>query len=235
MKTVFIPDVHGEAYWKQIIENENPDRVVFLGDYFDSFTLSTETQVNNFLDIIEYKKTSGKEVILLTGNHDIHYLYGDTGTSGFQRLGRFMIEPVIKENKEHLKICYRMNDIFCTHAGISSEFMDENFKEWSVDNMEELLNNYWEFKPSIFEFNGIDGYGEDTYQTPLWIRPKSLMRANRDTLRKKIIQVVGHTKVLDIDVQGKSTGNRYYFIDTLDSENKKYLVFENGEFKQKSL
>ena len=44
------------------------------------------------------------------------------------------------------------------------------------------------------------------------------------------IQVVGHTHVKKIDIEGKSTGGRYYFIDTFDTSNQ-FLVYEDGEFK----
>jgi metallophosphoesterase superfamily enzyme len=85
MKTIVLGDTHGRSNWKLAVHQDNPDRVIFIGDYFDSFNIKGEEQLNNFLDIIEYKKTSGKEVIMLIGNHDHHYFpeVGDTGTSGY--------------------------------------------------------------------------------------------------------------------------------------------------------
>jgi hypothetical protein len=53
------------------------------------------------------------------------------------------------------------------------------------------------------------------------------MRANKDTLRKKVIQVVGHTQQQQIDIKGMATGNRYYYIDTLDTSGE-YLIIEDG-------
>ena len=38
-KLVAIGDVHGRNTWKQIVEQEQPDTVVFVGDYFDSFDI----------------------------------------------------------------------------------------------------------------------------------------------------------------------------------------------------
>jgi hypothetical protein len=62
------------------------------------------------------------------------------------------------------------------------------------------------------------------------------MAANRDTLRNQIIQVVGHTPQDTIDIKGKSTGGRYYFIDTLEYGQNQYLVVKDrvvslGELK----
>lgn len=56
-KTIFLGDTHGRSIWKDIIRNEIPDRVVFIGDYFDSFDkeLTAAVQMYNMLDIIDFK------------------------------------------------------------------------------------------------------------------------------------------------------------------------------------
>jgi hypothetical protein len=87
------------------------------------------------------------------------------------------------------------------------------------------------YKPQVFEFFGTNPYGDDVYQTPIWIRPNSLMKSNKGILNKKIIQVVGHTQQNQIDIKGKTTGGRYYFIDTLDNKQPEYLIHENKQFK----
>ncbi len=73
MKTIFIGDIHGRDVWKTIIDNETPNRVVFMGDYFDSFDISPAEQQYNFKEIIEFKEKGECEVIMLVGNHDFHY------------------------------------------------------------------------------------------------------------------------------------------------------------------
>jgi len=233
MKTVVIGDIHGRSTWKLITHLENADRIIFVGDYFDSFDIKTEEQLNNFLDIIEYKKSSGKEVIMLIGNHDHHYFpeISDTGTSGYQRVGKYQIEPIIDANREHLQIAYQMDEFLFTHAGVSSIFMDETFglNKWKVETIADQLNEMFKHRPGVFTFNGIDGYGDDEYQTPIWIRPRSLMRANKNTLRKQVIQVVGHTQVksLDLIAADKTFGNRYYLIDCLGTSGE-YLIIQDG-------
>lgn len=75
----------------------------------------------------------------------------------------------------------------------------------------------------------IDPYGNNIQQSPVWVRPKSLMKDNKDSeLKNTYIQIVGHTKQNTIDIKGKSTGGRYYFIDTLP--NNQYLIEKDGEF-----
>ena len=243
MKTIVIGDVHGRSLWKQIVNQENADRVIFIGDYFDSFDLKGEDQISNFLDIIEYKKSSGKEVIMLVGNHDHHYFpeIGYTGTSGYQSIFKHQIEPTIDANREYLQMAYQFDDFLFSHAGVSSKFMDSVFgiDGWKIENIVDLLNEQFKYKPLTFGFGEavsikkmsyLDPYGDNEEQSPIWIRPNSLMRANRDTLRTQFIQVVGHTQVKKLDLVGsqKSAGGRYYLIDCQDSTGE-YLVIQDGE------
>ena len=39
MKTIVIGDTHGRSNWKLAIHQDKPDRVIFIGDYFDSFDI----------------------------------------------------------------------------------------------------------------------------------------------------------------------------------------------------
>lgn len=237
MKTVVIGDVHGRSLWKLIVNQENPDRVIFIGDYFDSFDISGVEQIQNFKEIVKYKTTSGKEVIILVGNHDHHYYpeIGYTGTSGYQKGIAPNITQVIDENRQHLQIAYSFDEFLFTHAGVSPTFMDGEFGEegWVEDNVVELLNDLFKYKPKSFDFNGTDPYGDNTYQTPIWIRPKSLMAVNKKHdkgLKKKYIQIVGHTQVKKLDLVGaqKAAGGRYYLIDCQETTGE-YLVIQDGE------
>ena len=246
MKTIAIGDIHGRPYWKQIIEQEqDADRFIFVGDYFDSFTIPGVKQMDNFLDIIEFKEHSGKEVILLLGNHDYHYYPGveDSGTSGYQTLMAPTYKILLDEVKEHIQIAYRFDNFVFSHAGLSSEWLDDNVVGWTVDNMVDKVNELFKYHPSAITYRSFKyynqgdpneravlsrGYGDESYQGPIWIRPKSLMEVNKKTLRKKVIQVVGHTPQDQIDIKGKSTGGRYYFIDTLEYGQNQYLIIEGN-------
>jgi len=235
MKTLIIPDIHGKTIWRPIVAEEQPDRVVFLGDYFDCYEkISVAEQIFNYRQIVELKEKGEIEVIILIGNHDHHYFpeIGYTGTSGYQGMGKHDLEYAISETRQHLQIAYQMDEYLFTHAGVSEMFMDQIYGKdgWNVDNIAEELNELFKHKPHAFEFNGIDGYGDDPEQTPIWIRPRSLMKANKNSeIKKKYIQIVGHTKVYSID-KGASTGGRYYFVDSFDSSNE-YLTINNGYLK----
>ena len=241
MKLVAIGDIHGRDYWKQIIDQEqDADMFVFVGDYFDSFTIKGPDQINNFLDIVEFKKQSKVPVILLIGNHDYHYYPGieDSGTSGYQTLMAPSIKHVVSDNKQYLQAAYQVGEFVFTHAGLSSEWLDDIVDGWSVDSLDATINDLFRFQPNKLAYRsykqvgstvyGVGGYGSETFQGPLWIRPKALMAANKKTLRKQIIQVVGHTPQETIDIKGKSTGGRYYFIDTLEYGQNQYLIVKDG-------
>jgi len=238
VKTIVIGDVHGRSLWKLIVNQEqDADRIIFIGDYFDSFDISGVEQIQNFKEIIEYKETSGKEVIMLVGNHDHHYYpeVGYTGTSGYQRGIAPSITQVVDENRQHLQMAYSFDEFLFTHAGVSPTFMDGEFGEegWVEDNVVELLNDLFKYKPKSFDFNGTDPYGDNTYQTPIWIRPRSLMAVNKKHdkgLKKRYIQIVGHTQVKKLDIDGaqKAAGGRYYLIDCQDTTGE-YLVIQDKE------
>ena len=234
-KTVIIGDIHGRDCWKQIVASESPDRVVFMGDYFDSFDNTAVEQMHNFKEIINWKQSGQSEVIMLIGNHDYHYMRGVTQYySGYQSGARPAIEQLLYENRQHIQMCYQMGDFLFTHAGVSYDWLKINkWEGW--ESVEEKVNDLWEYTPNVFGFAGRDPYGDSKISSPIWIRPYSLQAANRDTLRDQFIQVVGHTTQGKIDTEGKSTGGRYYYIDTLGTSGQ-YMILEqistdNGEIK----
>lgn len=245
-KTIIIGDVHGRDQWKQIVAQESDaTRFVFLGDYFDSFDIKGVVQLQNFLDIIAFKGSGDKEVIMLIGNHDVHYFphSEDSATSGYQAVMAPTFKYAIDQNKHHMQIAFKLDEFVFSHAGISSEWMDDNFVGWNADNMVDYINGLFKYKPSGLEYRSFKyydygnenerailsrGYGDEPYQGPLWIRPKSLMEVNRDTLRKQVIQVVGHTYQKEIDKQGKATGGRYYFVDVQETS-QEYMIITDGQ------
>jgi hypothetical protein len=241
MKTVMIGDLHGRDCWKWIVETEKADRYVFIGDYFDSFDIPGLLQMHNFKELMLWSEKTYAECVFLIGNHDYGYFEGcdGTSTSGYQFKLAPSIKMLVREWKHKLQMAYRFDDVVCTHAGVSTDFMNGVFGRsgWNTDNIVELLNEQWKYKPHTFDFDITqshkmgyrDPYGDNVEQSPIWIRPKSLMRSNKLELKKEIVQVVGHTTQRQIDIKGMATGGRYYFIDTLETSGE-YLIYENGKF-----
>ncbi len=238
-KIVILGDSHGRDTWKEIVDKEKPDQLICLGDYFDSFNITAEVQINNFLDLIEYKKSGKLEVILLIGNHDSPSYIDNPGiTSGYQKGAATAIKQVLLDNKEHLQMCYILpikyellgytDKLLFTHAGVSEVFLD--YSGWDKkQDIAEFLNDLYKYKPLSFMFMGVDHYGDDITQTPVWIRPKSLVLSSPN-LMKEYIQIVGHTTQSEGILV---VGNRYIFADALGK--KEYIVIENETLTIKQL
>ena len=131
-KTIFLGDTHGRSFWKLAIYQEQPNRVIFIGDYFDSFDISAVEQIHNFKEIIQFKKDNPQiKIIMLIGNHDFHYFpkIGYNGTSGYQAGAAPNISQIIDENRKHLQMAYNIDNILCTHAGIGEAWMERLVKK----------------------------------------------------------------------------------------------------------
>jgi len=52
MKTIVLGDTHGRGIWQLIVQRENPDKVIFIGDYWDSFDIPFLDQMYKFKQIV---------------------------------------------------------------------------------------------------------------------------------------------------------------------------------------
>ena len=74
MKVIAIGDLHGKDCWKEV-DFSRFDKVIFLGDYTDSFSETDEEIFTNLREIVHLKKTNREKFVLLLGNHDVQYLH----------------------------------------------------------------------------------------------------------------------------------------------------------------
>lgn len=192
-KIIAIGDIHGRRTWQQIIENHPNHDIVFIGDYFDSFEYLIGEQCYNFLEIVSLKKQYPDRVTLLFGNHDYHYLRGvDQRYPGYQAVVNYMISELIHEYLHLMQMCYVVEDIIFSHAGISKYWLRDNNIEFDINTLEDEVNDLFKYKPLKFGFTPgrhFDNYGDEVCQTPIWIRPKSLALS----LFPGTVQIVGHT------------------------------------------
>ena len=100
MKIIVIGDIHGRDIWKEIVKQEY-DKVIFLGDYLDSYDLPVDKQRQNLIDILEFKANNRDKVELLIGNHDFQYLPGINETySGYNGFEMKLVDgSIIKEEE----------------------------------------------------------------------------------------------------------------------------------------
>lgn len=232
MKTIIIGDIHGRTVWKLIVHLEQPDRVIFIGDYFDSREGFTAVeQIHNFKEIVAYKQSrpDAGDVILL-GNHDLSYWPGINGSvvSGFQAGAAPNITQVLLENEQHLQMAYDDGKYLYSHAGVGKVWLND--MGWDeVQPIADFVNDVWKYKPLAFEFYGFEPSGDSTCQTPVWIRPASLIKTWKKD-KDKPTQIFGHTTVNKIDLEGskKWTGGKFIMIDALGTSGE-YLINIDGE------
>ena len=219
MKILIIPDQHGQSNGLKVAKEKinEVDFVVFLGDYFDSYFPAYRGMkaVENFKDVCSFARNNKEKVKLVIGNHDLdNYIYFGQ-CSGFQRDWFNEYNKALAENIDLLNIAYEIDGYVFSHAGFSTKWVENlEKKEWEEDF---ISNDYWksltvvektnylfhkQFNESgyinqdynlkdwfTFYNRDMSGCGENSHQSPIWIRPQMLLE---NAYFNK--QVVGHTE-----------------------------------------
>ena len=187
MKTLVLGDIHGRSCWKQIIEKEAPDRVIFLGDFITTHELySEDDQLQQLREILEYK-SQHPNTIILRGNHDLDglgYYWARCYPVPGQKVRAAMnsTEPLGQKFLQstqwiHVEEIGGKPYIFA-HAGVTVEWLTEILK-LDVSNVPAALEQINGMEPDEkFGFTGgrWDNYGVDPQQSCTWVRPDTLVR-----------------------------------------------------------
>ena len=223
MKLTAIGDIHGRSIWKKIVSKNDFDKVVLIGDYFDSFTIDPKKQIANFKEIIRFKKKYPQKVVLLLGNHDYHYLNSTTDRySGFVDSMKKEVSKLLHKAIDEglIQICFVYDKFLFSHAGITKTWFKKNI--FYKKNLEEAINEKFIKHPDAFRFTAgkkHDRFGNEACQTPIWVRPPSLRKDKLDDL----IHVVGHTELCNLEI---SEG--VILIDCLGTSGE-YLQIKDGK------
>lgn len=228
MKIVVLGDIHGQTIWKDIIAKEQPDQVIFLGDYVSTHkNVSSEDQIENLKEILRYKDEY-PGTILLRGNHDLQHLgyYWAECSDYFPGVAKLMMD-LKEEFLAKTQWIYVMGNTVFSHAGISKVWLDSN--SLTLDDINSLSPT------EVFGFttiNPFDFYGNSPEQPPTWIRPQALVKV----MLPNYDQVVGHTPVkrcINVKEEGAKISHNLWLCDALDYGS--YLLIENGEFTEQSI
>lgn len=276
MKILSIGDIHGRDSWK-FMTHDSPyeyniwriavdnggdplsfwealpyhqyDKIIFVGDYVDSFKVGNVEMKSNLSDIIHLKRVLGDKVVLLLGNHDISYIVPNQWCSGYRPEMKHDFYQLFSENLELFKIAHEETDSsggkwIWTHAGVTSgwykELLDSMFnpryrfaeliKEFdpSTKSVSEILNKAWELRmDTLFNVDSYSG-GMSSWAGPIWVRPPMLNYWPMEGYN----QIVGHTPqgdiwVVDADPDGEMYNNfKHHFIDCLEYGSENPLVLE---------
>jgi hypothetical protein len=239
-KILSIGDIHGRSVWKDKLfgsvlnfekwargefreekdeyESDYPlhqwDKIIFVGDYVDSFDVSNVEMLQNLKDIILLKKMCPEKIVLLIGNHDIQYIVPDQYCSGYRPEMKHDFGSLYNENASLFQMAYyqevpvhadrKNRKILWTHAGVTNGwlnvlntncFMNENHRHYEIlkdfanSRIDHKLNLAWEIRLNVlFLIDSFSG-GTSQWASPLWCRPNVLKREALSGFD----QIVGHT------------------------------------------
>lgn len=223
---VAIGDIHGLDSWRTIVEKHTDCRIVFLGDYLDPYrAISRRELLENLQAIIEQKKSRPDDVVLLLGNHDMHYF------SPYARMGSRFDFGICKEasalftaNLQLFQYAYQEGNKVFTHAGISQGWWQDDFHGDDTCPIAEQLNHPTEEQMGALCRVGYARSGE-------FGRHGGIFWADRSELSDPLhgyTQIVGHNPVPEITTREGSEGAKIVFCDSLCCGN--YLFIDaSGE------
>jgi hypothetical protein len=252
MKTIVsIGDIHGNPAWKDnflfkdgkvILQGPSIEKVIFVGDYVDSFTISNTEILHNLKEIIDLKIRYPERVILLLGNHDIQYISTQRYT-GYRPTMRPDLEQLFTEHSDKFQLAYlhiseEGKKTLWTHAGVTKPWYDEmidrvirkkyRHRELYLDILErehtidEVLNLALNLRTDNIFYVDNESGGYEAWASPLWVRPKTLKKL----AIREYDQIVGHTPVMTINTEKTHYGDYVYFIDTQEYGDKSVLIKE---------
>ncbi|MDR1004184.1 MAG: metallophosphoesterase, partial [Prevotellaceae bacterium] len=141
--TIVIGDIHGLTYWKEVVK-QNPDcRYIFMGDYLDPYThVSCHDLIENLNAVIGFKKKHPDDVILLLGNHDMHYITEKMPPcSRYNDLIEKEVHEVFRKNMKYFQFAFQDGRYLFTHAGVTQPWFDDDFQGDATRNIAEQLNH----------------------------------------------------------------------------------------------
>lgn len=216
MKTVSIGDTHGIAAAEQVeMIIDHHDKFIFLGDYVDSFDVDNSSMLKNLLDIIALKERFPEKIVLLWGNHDIHYFLGDRYySSGYRPEMRQEFHRIFRDNEKLFQLAYQAGDFIWTHAGISDLWLKKRLK-YVLNNemtLADILNEAFSVRyPSLFDV-GFNRGGSNIAGGPLWCDKEELIQFPL----KGFNQIAGHNRVEDFEII-PAGDKKIILVDLLDN------------------
>ncbi len=215
MRLLAIPDLHGKTTW-QDIDPHAYDKLIFLGDYVDSKDpyFSDQDQYANLLAIIRFRQTYPGKVVLLLGNHDIHYhFFPHFRGSGFRPEAAPALVHLFTQYQDLFRVAYQAGNWLFTHAGVSAGWWD--WMQTKTTRLPELTHlpladrlNALLTSPENRYLHTVSRYrgGPNLHGGPTWA---DFEETSTDLL-PGYHQVVGHTPQPAIRTYGKAESSITY-------------------------
>lgn len=205
---IVIPDIHGRVFWKEAVKNRENEEIVFLGDYLDPYPdedISPESALKNFKEIIEFKKAHSENVVLLVGNHDLHYFYPsvDAGSRYCRYLSRD-IEQLFMDNIKLFQLAYEKElagkRFVFAHSYIHKFWLDDLYGKgrWRKKSIIKRLNK--DFKKTLYglgcALNNVSCYrgGWESYGSMVWADIREIALFQNPNIGD--YNIFGHTQLI---------------------------------------
>ena len=255
IELMVIPDVHGRFFWKEpvkyVLENTNIP-IVFLGDYLDPYyddffdekdeplipNIHTMDDVNlltikNFREIIFFKKKYKDRIVLLLGNHDCTYMFGEHMCKvRMDRRNYREISTLFRENKNLFQLAHEMyingKHFIFTHAGINKKYAFQCFgDEVNEDNVVALFNDAYRNEnygviDSLSMYSRYRGKWGGDYGSLIWADGLEWF-TDINKNESYGFSVVGHTKFKKYTVV-----DNFAFLDTKEC----FIIDKTGDIKK---
>ena len=192
-KILVIPDVHGRKFWHKAEELiNNVDQVVFLGDYLDPYShegITFDTAMEEFLKILDFKEKYRDKVVLLVGNHDMHYIkieFMDCSRLNYQQ--RQNIHELYQKHLDKFNLVFQYKDTWLfSHAGVYLDWLKSN--QLNIDDLldfKTFLKEQWETLENLTSYRG----GYDPVGSCVWA---DIRESVENTVLLGYHHIVGHT------------------------------------------
>lgn len=219
-KTISIGDIHGYDLWKGVDPND-ADKIIFVGDYVDSYQRTDQQIADNLLDIIAFKESYPDKVVLLWGNHDIQYLFGyeKHGCTGYRPSMHTFLNQIFTDKRNLFQMAYQIGTWVWTHAGIHKGWWLYRYKGTPEDDIATGLQNAFDrYDETLFDVGHIRGGWYDV-GGPFWADKSEIFKNPVDFVN----QIIGHSKVDGI-VTVQKNGRT---VIGIDNQNKYGMQFLN--------
>lgn len=231
VNAIIIPDVHGRSFWKDAVaQHMNTDTpVIFLGDYMDPYPdekIRFDQAYENFKDIIRFKKDNPDRVVLLIGNHDLHYITNSDAcrSSRYDYLHSFEICELFCQNIGLFKLMHMLDTesgkkFVFSHAGITRNWLDRYSKFLGINRGNDPSELYTEkfsdlagslkinelfadekTRPDVITALSAISYrrgGYDEFGSMVW---EDIFAFIMQKIGDDAVQIIGHTQLMDAPI-----------------------------------
>ena len=200
MRVLVIPDVHLKPWMfdraAELMRSERPDKAVCLMDIPDDWNqeFNLDLYQKTFKSALEFQKAF-PETLWCYGNHDRCYVW-DYRESGHSPMAAQTVNEGLRKLQEALPeidqmtYIHRIDNVLFLHGGLSDSFVTFNTPKKDYNDVDAVIRYINGLGPRVL--------WDD--ESPLWLRPQ--YNGDRMYKPRKLLQVVGHTPVKQIQKDG---------------------------------